>query len=157
MKRLAFIFLFILNLLCSAFAGELVQFAPSARSMALGGTGISYTIGAEATYVNPAFLQQQKGFDFLIAQISGAWSLDAQRLVEQYNNSSATLGPPDIANLANKNNFANVSVKSAFAMPYFTVGAYSNNYLMEIFRENGSTTYNAHFISDYGYVIGGAF
>lgn len=151
------ILILFLILSLKVWSNELVQAGPGARSMGMGGTQISFITGAESLYINPAYLQQLKGFDFLIAKGEAAWSTDAQRLVEQYSNSSTTLGPSDLANLANKNNYADVTAKSAFAMPYFAVGAYSSNYLMEIFRDLSSLTYNTHFISDYGYAIGGSF
>lgn len=153
MRYFLVIFLFCLN----TWSAELVQQGPSARSMAMGGTQVSFTTGAESLYVNPASLAKIKGFDFLLAQMQAAWSMDSVRLVNQYQSSSSNLTPADVAALANNNGYADVSVRSAFAMPYFSVGAYSTNYLMELFHDASSTTYNAHFISDYGYAIGGAF
>lgn len=147
--------IFFIFILCNvSFASELVQQGPGTRSMAMGGTQISFVTGAEAVFINPASLSQMKGFDFLIAQLQVGWSLDAHRLIDQYKDASTTLGPSDLNNLYNKTHYADATIRSAFATPYITVGTYSSNYIMEIFRDPSSPTYNAHFISDYGYVIG---
>ncbi len=141
----------------SAHAVELYQQGPSARSMAMGGTYISFVKGAESLYHNPAALARVDGFDFIIGQVHGSYSQDASRFVAQAQSGGSTLTLADINKFYGYNSFADVTVKSGFAMPFFAVGVYSTNYILESFNNPPFPTFNATFISDYGYVVGGAY
>lgn len=138
-------------------ATELHQQGESARSMAMGGTYTSFVKGAEAIYYNPAALARVQGFDFIIGQAHGAYSKDAARFVAQTQNSGSTLTLADINGFYGLNSFAEVTANSGFAMPFFGVGVYSSNYILESFNNPPFPTFNATFLSDYGYVIGAAY
>ena len=135
---------------------ELYQQGRSARSLAMGGTFISFVRGAESLYHNPAALARVEGFDFIVGQVHGAYSKDASRLISQAQNTGSNLTLADINSFYGLNSFADVTANSAFAMPYFGVGVYSSNYILESFNNPPFPTFNATFLSDYGYVIGGA-
>lgn len=141
----------------AAFATELHQQGESARSIAMGGTYTSFVKGAESVYFNPAALARVQGFDFIIGQVHGAYSKDAQRFVTQAQNSGSTLTLADINGFYGLNSFADVTANSGFAMPFFGVGVYSSNYILESFNNPPFPTFNATFLSDYGYVIGAAY
>lgn len=153
MKKLFFFFL-IYSI--PVFSIELYQQGSSARSMAMGGTYISFVKGAESLYHNPAALARVDGFDFIIAQAHAAYSKDASRFASQAQNSGSTLTLADINGFYGLNSFADATVNSGFVMPFFGVGVYSTNYILESFNNPPFPTFNATFISDYGYVVGGA-
>lgn len=152
--RINFILFFLSSL--SAQAVELYQQGPSARSLAMGGTYISFVRGADALFHNPAALARVEGFDFIVAQVQGAYSKDAKRFVDQAQNNGAPITLADLNKFYGLNSFADITARSGFVMPYFGVGFYSSNYILESFNNPPFPTFNATFISDYGYFIAGA-
>ncbi len=151
-----FLCIFLLLISASAEALELYQQSPNARSMAMGGTYISFVKGAESLYHNPAALARVEGFDFIIGQVHGAYSTDASRFASQAQGAGSTLTLADINKFYGYNSYADVTARSGFVMPNFGVGVYSANYILESFNNPPFPTFNATFISDYGYVVGGA-
>ena len=149
-------FILIFFSVISSHAAELYQQGPSARSLAMGGTYISFVRGAEALFHNPAALARVEGFDFILAQAQGAYSKDAKRFVQQAQSAGSTITLADLNNYYGLNSFADITVRSGFVFPYFGVGFYSSNYILESFNNPPFPTFNATFISDYGYFIAGA-
>lgn len=152
------IFLFSFLFLLNAKATELYEPGPSARSLAMGGTYMSFVKGADSLYYNAAALARVEGFDFKIAQINAAYSKDAARLVDQITKKggSTSFSAADVNGFYGLNSFADVTARSGFVMPFIGFGVYSSNYVLESFNNPPFPTFNANFISDYGYVIGGA-
>jgi len=54
------------------------------------------------------------------------------------------------------NSYADVTARSGFTLPYIGFGVYSSNYILESFNNPPFPTFNAKFISDYGYALSGA-
>ncbi len=148
--------IFALLISFSAQAVELYQQGPTARSLAMGGTYISFVRGADALFHNPAALARVDGFDFILAQAQGAYSKDAKRFLQQAQGTGAAITLADLNKFYGLNSFADITARSGFAMPYFGVGFYSSNYILESFNNPPFPTFNATFISDYGYFIAGA-
>jgi hypothetical protein len=157
--RFKYILYILLSLLFSwkAKSADLYEQGPSARSIGMGGTYMSFVRGAEALYFNPAALARVDGFDFQLAEVQAAYSKDAMRLVDQYKNSGSSMTAADVSSLYGTNSFADVTARSGFVMPYFGVGVYSSNYVLESFNNPPLPTFNTNFISDYGYIIAAAF
>ncbi|MBC7741763.1 MAG: hypothetical protein H7061_06185 [Bdellovibrionaceae bacterium] len=153
-----FIFLTLISLLISfnSSATELYQTGLPARCWAMGATCITQVRGAQSLFINPAFLARMEGFDFILAQAQAGISKDGQALANQLQGSSSTISLQDIASLYGKTITADVTARGGIALPYFGLGAYSNNYLSETFQNPTFPTFNANFISDYGYFIAGA-
>ncbi len=137
-------------------AAELYQAALPVRCLAMGGTCISHTKGAQALFVNPAALARIDGFDFIAGQVQAGVSKDAEKFLNQAQGSGTNLTLADVSGLYGKTLAADVSARSGLAMPYFGVGAYSQNYIVETFSNPTFPTFNVNFISDYGYTIAGA-
>lgn len=148
MKNTFALFLFLI--FSNAFAGELYQPALPIRCMAMGGTCISHVRGAQALFLNAATLTRVEGFDFIVAQVQAGVSSDTINLVQ---NSNSTLTASDIQNVYGKTLYADVTARSGFVMPYFGAGVYSHNFLTESFGNPTFPTFNANYISDYGYTI----
>ncbi|MFZ3230535.1 MAG: hypothetical protein WA160_10055 [Pseudobdellovibrio sp.] len=137
-------------------ATDISPLGSTARSLAMGGTYMSFVKGADSVYYNPAMLARVNGFDFVLAQVNGAYSKDAERLISQAMKSGSSLSASDINGLYGLNSFADITIRSSFVMPYFGLGVYSSNYILESFNNPPFPTFNANFISDYGYVVAGA-
>ncbi len=137
-------------------AVELYQQGPPARSLAMGGAYISFVRGADALFHNPAALTRVEGFDFIIAQAQGAYSKDAKRFADQAQNNGTPLTLTDLNKFYGLNSFADLTARTGFVMPYFGVGFYSSNYILESFNNPPFPTFQATFISDYGYFVAGA-
>lgn len=139
-------------------AAELYQFGLPTRCLAMGGTCMSHVHGAQALFLNPAALARVEGFDFIIGQVQAGVSKDAQSVAEQMTGtqSQSSFSLNDVQSLYGKNVEAEVTARSGFVMPYFGVGAYSYNYLLESFGNPTYPTFNINYLSDYGYIIGGA-
>lgn len=152
-----FFLIFNLFYFAEAFAGEIYSQGPTARSLGMGGTYMSFVHGAESLYYNPAMLARVEGFDFVIGQVQGAYSKEAAKLVDQMvNKTSSSYTAADINGLYGLNSFADITARSGIVMPFVGFGVYSTNYALESFNNPPFPTFNANFISDYGYVIGGA-
>ncbi|OFZ31515.1 MAG: hypothetical protein A2622_02725 [Bdellovibrionales bacterium RIFCSPHIGHO2_01_FULL_40_29] len=154
MKFILFSFIFYSQII---FAADLYQQGPTARSLAMGGTYISFVRGADALFHNPSALARVDGFDFILGQVTAAYSSDAIRFVEQAQSTGSDLTLDDINGFYGLNSFADITARSGFVMPYFGVGFYSSNYILENFNNPPFPTFNATFISDYGYFVAGAF
>lgn len=135
-------------------ARELYQPGLPSRCLAMGGVCISQVKGAQALFLNPAALNKVEGFDFIIAQLKAGVSKDAVDFSSQFSGSDFTAS--DINNLYGKTLMADLDARTAFVMPNFGFGAYSNNYTTMKFNDPTFPTFNMNFISDYGYAIGGA-
>lgn len=155
MKKMLYIFLLFFSM--QSLAKELYQFGLPVRCAAMGGTCISHVKGAQALFLNPAALARVEGFDFIIAQLQMGVSKDAETVATQIvNQKKDKLSLTDVNSLYGKNVQAEVTARSGLVMPYFGVGAYSHNYLLESFGNPTYPTFNVDYISDYGYIVAGA-
>jgi hypothetical protein len=136
-------------------ATELYQPGLPSRCLAMGGVCISQVKGAQALYLNPAALNKVEGFDLILAQVKASVSKDAVDFSSQF--SGSTFQASDINQLYGKTLMADIDARSGFVMPNFGFGVYTNNYTMMKFNDPTFPTFNMNFISDYGYVVGGAF
>lgn len=143
-------------LLLSGFANarELYQPGLPTRCLAMGGVCISQVKGAQALFLNPAALNKVEGFDLIIAQVKAGVSKDTVDFSSQF--SGSTFSASDINNLYGKTLMADIDARSAFVMPNFGFGVYSNNYTSMQFNDPTFPTFNMNLISDYGYALGGA-
>lgn len=153
-----FSFLFFSLMTSVASAADLYQMGQTPRGLAMGGTYMSYVRGAESLYYNPAALARVEGFDFILAKLQVAYSKDAVRLIDQMANrsGSSSFTAADVNGFYGLNSFADITLRSGFVMPYLGFGVYSSNFIMESFNNPPFPTFNANFISDYGYVVAGA-
>lgn len=137
-------------------AAELYQSALPVRCLAMGGTCIAQTRGAQALFVNPAALARIEGFDFFLAQVQAGVSKDSERFLKQAEGNGTNLTLADVSGLYGKTLAAEVTARTSLVMPYFGAGAYSQNYMVETFSNPTFPTFNVNFISDYGYTFAGA-
>lgn len=147
--------LLILILTLQSLGAELYQPGLQSRCFAMGGTCVSHIRGASALYFNPAALARIEGFDFILAQTQAGVSKDALNLSSKFQGS--TFASSDLTNVYGKTLTADVTARSGFVMPNFGFGVFSNSYTNMQFNDPTFPTFNMNFISDYGYIIGGAF
>lgn len=150
------IFTYLILMTCSLQARVLYQPGQSTRSIAMGGTSIAFVRGVDAMFYNPAALARVEGFSFTMAEVQAAYSKNSTRLVDQANSSGGSLTAADINQLYGQTFFADISLRGGVVLPNVGVGAYSNNYVHEVFNNPVFPTYNVDFVSDYGYVVAGA-
>jgi hypothetical protein len=135
-------------------AAELYQPGLPTRCLAMGTTCISHVRGAEALFINPAALARVDGFDFIVAQAEAGASKVAVDFAQQFQGDS--FSSSDLNQLYGKTLTADITARSGFVMPYFGFGVFSNNYTTMQFNDPTYPTFHMNFISDYGYVVGGA-
>lgn len=135
-------------------ARELYQPGLPTRCQAMGGVCIGQVRGAQALFLNPAFLAKVEGFDFIIGQFQAGVSKDAYDFAKQF--SGSTFSNSDVNSLYGKYLAADIDARSGFVMPHFGFGVYSNNYTQMMFSDPTYPTFNMNFIADYGYVVGTA-
>lgn len=155
MMKLNLILFILMNFLSLAEARELYQPGLPSRCQAMGGVCIGQVRGAQALFLNPAFLAKVQGFDLIIAQAQAGFSKDAYDFSKQFSGSSFQAS--DVNNLYGKYLTADIDARSGFVMPNFGFGLYSNNYTQMLFSDPTYPTFNMNLISDYGYVVGTAF
>jgi hypothetical protein len=153
MKLLVIIFLFFST---QGYSRILYQPLQTTRSLGMGGTNVSFVRGVDALFLNPAALARVEGYAFTIGEVQAAYSTNATWLVNQFNNSGATLTLADILQLSNTTYFADLSSKTGMVFPYFGLGAYSAGYDTLTFGSPLSTTFHSDFVSDYGITMAGA-
>lgn len=139
----------------SVVADELNQPGLQTRCFAMGSTCASHLRGASALFFNPAALARVEGFDFIIAQAQAGVSKDAVDFSSQFQ--GGTFAAADLAKVYGKNLGAEVTARSGFVMPNFGFGVFSNNSTNMQFSDPTFPTFNMSFMSDYGYILGGAF
>lgn len=138
-------------------AAELYIAGSSPRCLAMGGTCIAHSHGVQGMFVNPATLARVEGFELTLFQFSAAVSKNAQDYVNALsNNSGNQISASDLQNLYGKTISADVSARGGLVVPYFGVGAYSTNYLVESFNNPAYPTFNVDYTSDYGYLAAAA-
>ncbi len=128
----------------------------NARARAMGGTSIAYARGADALFYNAAALSKVEGYTLKIADANLAASTNSQRLADQTFSSSGPVTPSSLQGLYGQTYFAEASAQSGMVFPYFGFGAYSSNYVTEIFNNPVYPTFNVDFMSEYGYLLAGA-
>ena len=153
MKTIIFIILITLNLQ----AMELFQQGMTTRSAAMGGTSIAFVRGPDALFSNPAALSKVEGFSFNLVSVNAAISKNAIDLMSTLQNTGASFTATDLDQLYGKKIFSDISVQGGAVVPYFGVGAYSYNTATQSFSNPSFPFYNVDLVSDYGYIIGGAF
>lgn len=156
--KFSILFLSLALTVFSTFADARILYQPlqTTRSMGMGGTGIAFTRGVDALFVNPAALARVEGYSFTIAEAQAAAGKNSQRLVDQMENNGGTISATDLNDLYGQTFFADASAKSGMVIPYFGVGAYSSNYFHETFSDPVYPTFDVDFVSDYGYLIAAA-
>lgn len=136
---------------------ELYQAGLPPRCLAMGGTCIAHSHGVQGMFINPATLARVEGFELTLFQFSAAVSKNAEDYVNAVkNNSDSKIGASDLQNLYGKTITADVSARGGLVLPYFGVGAYSTNYLVESFNNPAYPTFNVNYTSDYGYAVAAA-
>ncbi len=153
MKIVLLIILFTLN----AQALELFQQGMTTRSAAMGGTSIAFVRGPDALFANPAALAKVEGFSFNLISANAALSTNAIDLASTLQTTGASFTAADLDQLYGKKIFTDVSLQGGLVFPYFGVGAYSYNTATQSFSNPSFPFYNVDLVSDYGYIIGGAF
>ncbi len=158
MKNFVFIIVILSFILIGSIAStaELYQAGLPARCLAMGSTCISHTRNAQALFINAAYLARVEGFDLILAQAQAGVSKDAERFIRQAQNTGSSLTLADVNSLYGKTLTADMTARTGLVMPFFGVGVYSQNYLVETFSNPTFPTFNANFISDYGYLVAGA-
>jgi len=149
------LFLLIIFFFTNALAGELFQPGLQTRCFAMGGTCASHVRGASALFFNPAALARVEGFDFTIAEIQTGVSKDAVDFSSQLQGTAFTT--TDLNKLYGKTLTAEVTARSGFVMPNLGFGVFSNSNTHMQFNDPTFPTFKMNFISDYGYILGGAF
>ena len=155
MMNKCFLVSFFVFISLSVQATEMYQPGLPSRCQAMGGVCIAQVRGAQALFLNPAFLNKVEGFDFIIAQTQFGISKDTYDFSSQFSGSS--FQNSDINNLYGKYLSADIDARSGIVMPNLGFGAYSNNYTQMQFNDPAYPTFNMNFIADYGYILGGAF
>ncbi len=136
-------------------AAELYQPGLQARCFAMGGTCISHVRGAASLFYNPAALARVEGFDLIIADVQAGISKDVVDFSSKFQ--GATFSASDFNQLYGKTLTADVAARTGFAMPGFGFGLFSNNSTNMQFSDPTFPTFHMNLISEYGYVVGGAF
>lgn len=137
----------------SAFAIDLYQMGQSARSHAMGGTSISFVRGVDALFSNPAALTKVDGFSLNIVTFSPTLSSNSQTLYDKLSGGD-DFTAEDMNDLYGKQFFTDLTAYSGLVIPYFGVGAYSNNTILQSFSDPAFPTFSVDFTSDYAYVLG---
>lgn len=140
----------------AALAKILFQPGQTTRSLAMGGTYVSFARGVDALYYNAAALARNEGFTFTLVELQPAISKNAQRLADQSQGNGSPTTASDLTGLYGKTFSIDVNARSGFVFPYWGVGFYSTNYINESFSNPVFPTFNVEFISDYGYLVSGA-
>ena len=158
MKTIVFLFFNILfvNL---AEAKELYQQGLSARYLGMGGTSVAFARGVDALFLNPAALAKTDGIVLNFLNFNAGISTNSLTLKDKLSatSGSGSISLSDLNTLYGENIFLDVTAYGGLAIPYFAVGAYSNNTSLQSFSNPSNPTYNVNLISDYGYAVGGAF
>lgn len=136
-------------------ADELYLPGLQTRCFAMGGTCSSHVRGAAALFFNPAALARVQGFDFIVAQAQAGISKDTIDFSSQFQGGSFSAA--DLDKVYGKTLAAEVTARSGFVMPNFGFGVFSNNSTNMQFSDPTFPTFNMSFLSDYGYILGGAF
>lgn len=136
---------------------ELFQQGMTARSAAMGGTSIAFVRGPDALFSNPAALTKVEGFNFNLVTANATISKNAIDLASTLQTTGASFTATDLDNLYGKQIFTDVSLQGGLVIPYFGIGAYSYNTVTQTFSNPSFPRYNVDLVSDYGYIIGGAF
>jgi len=158
MKTLVFI-VFQILIATLVQAKELYQQGLSARYLGMGATSVAFARGVDALFLNPAALAKTDGIVINLANLNGSISTNAITLKDKLSVSSGSgsISLTDLNSLYGENIFLDVTAYGGLAIPYFAVGAYSNNTSLQAFSNPSNPTYNINLISDYGYAVGGAF
>ena len=156
-----YLLIFVISLLSKSLlhAKELYQQGLSARYWGMGGTSVAFARGVDALYLNPAALAKTDGIVLNFVNFSASLSTNSISLKDKLSvtNGSGSISLSDLNSLYGENIFLDVTAYGGVAIPYFAVGAYSNNTTLQSFSNPSNPTYNVNLISDYGYAIGGAF
>lgn len=157
--NLFFIVLITIFFSLQSHAKELYQQGLSARYLGMGATSVAFVRGTDALFLNPAALSKTEGIILSLAQINAALSTNAITLKDKLSvtSGSGSISLTDLNTLYGENIFTDVTANGGLAIPYFAVGAYSNNTSLQSFTNPSNPTYNVNLISDYGYAVGGAF
>lgn len=151
----------IIVLLLLLFAGQMAkaqqifETARSVRSLGMGGMYIPIVTDADSLFYNPAALGKGKELNFLLANVAAQTNMDT---VKELPN----IPKIDPNNPSTFNSFygetleAGVSAKTAFSMPYFGFGYYTNYMATMQLHNPAYPQFNTYFLNDQGYILGGA-
>ncbi len=155
MKKFSLIFVLFFTGIAQAI--ELYQAGLPPRCLAMGGACVAHSHGVQGLFINPATLARVEGMELTLFQVSAAVSKNAESYVNAIkNNSDSQITSSDLQDLYGKTISADVAARGGLVLPYFGIGAYSTNYLVESFNNPAYPTFNINYISDYGYLVAAA-
>ena len=123
----------------------------------MGGTSIAFVRGPDALFSNPAALTKVEGFSFNLISMNAGLSTNAIDLASTLQKTGTSFTAANLNQLYGKKIFTDVSLQGGVVIPYFGAGAYSYSTAIQSFSNPSFPFYNVDLVSDYGYIVGGAF
>lgn len=152
MKKLLSFFL--LSMSFSAWAGEVPETHRNVRSVGMGGIYMSIVNNSDALFVNPAAMGRTSGLNWQVMNVeTGVNGLDIYEDFQDIDASDAS----SFSQFFGKDVWFRAGGKTAVTLPYFGVGAYTDNQVQFELHNPAFPQFDTTFLSDYGLVVGGAF
>ncbi len=147
-----FFILFAMPTFC--FATEMIESNQSIRAQGMGGAYLTTVSDTDALFYNPAALAKVSGLNFQLANVSlGVNGMDVYNLVQ---NAGDLSQPSGYNQFFGKPVWVAANGKAAVALPHFGFAAYTNSHLDFELHNPAYPEFDTHFISDYGFVVGGS-
>jgi hypothetical protein len=138
----------------SAKAFEVMETHHNVRSNGMGGIYMSIVNDSDALFVNPAALGKTQGLNWQVMNVEfGVNGLDVYNNFKDINMNS----PSSFSQFYGKDVWLRAGGKTAFTLPYFGVGGYSDTQTHLVLHNPAFPQFDTTFLSDYGVVVGGAF
>ncbi len=148
------IFIFLILSSIPGQASEVMETHHNVRSNGMGGIYMSIVNDSEALFVNPAALGKTQGLNWQVMNVEvGVNGLDVYNNFKGINMNS----PSSFNQFFGKDVWLRAGGKTAFTLPYFGVGAYTDTQTHLLLHNPAFPQFDTTFLSDYGLVVGGAF
>lgn len=146
-------FYLLLFLGASAHALEVTETYGNVRSLSMGGIYMSIVNNSDSLFYNPAALARVEGFRLRVINLEAGLNG-----VDVYNEfKDIKLDSPSSYNeLYGKHIWIRAGGKTGFAIPYFGIGAFTDNHAQLELHNPAFPQFSTEFTSDYGFVVGGA-
>lgn len=138
----------------TASAVEIRESNRSVRALGMGNAYLTTVSDTDALFYNPAALAKLSGFNLQLANLrTGVNGLEIYELVQ---NAGDLSQPSGYNQFFGKPVWLEANGKAAIALPNFGFAVFTNNNLGFELHNPAYPEFETHFISDYGFVLGGS-
>lgn len=134
----------------------MIETNQSIRSLGMGGVFITLVKDTDVLFYNPAALSKVEGINWQVFNVGLGTNNDTFESIDDIRTLTGDTPPSEYNRFFGKKLWATATGKSAFAMPHFGFAYFNTGVLSAILHNPAYPTFDATFLNDSGFLVGGS-